>query len=112
MLRALQRIVEAAHTHPAVAADVGLLPDDLETMAGLARELEAVPGAQAGGTDEASALIGAQGGLRAFFDLVAAKATLALAGDPDERARLLSSVPRAEERRHRATPAGKATASG
>jgi hypothetical protein len=112
VLRALQRILAAAQTHPAVAADAGLLPDDLETMTGLAKELEALPGAQAGGTDEASALIAAQGGLRVFFDLVAAKATLALAGDPDERARLLASVPRAEERRHRATPAGKATASG
>ena len=40
------------------------------------------------------------GALRAYFDLVAAKATLALAGDPEERARLLSLVPRADERRH------------
>lgn len=111
VLRALQRLVAAARTHPAVAADAGILPDDLETMAGLAAELEALPGARGGGVDEASALIAAQGGLRVFFDLVAAKATLALAGDPDERARLLSLVPRADERRHRAVPAGEATAS-
>ncbi|GAC1607366.1 MAG: hypothetical protein NVS4B10_22420 [Myxococcales bacterium] len=112
VLRALQRLVAAASTHAAVAADAGLLPDDLETMSGLAAELEALPGGSAGGTDEASALLVAQGGLRVFFDLVAAKATLALSGDPDERARLLSTVPRADERRHRATSAGAATASG
>jgi hypothetical protein len=51
-------------------------------------------------TDEAAALLAAQSALRAYFDLLAAKATLALAADPEERIRLLSSLPRAEERRH------------
>ena len=51
-------------------------------------------------SDEQAQLQTAQGALRAFFDLFAAKASLALAGDPDERARPLSLVPRAEDRRH------------
>lgn len=110
VLRALTRIVEAARTHAQVAADIGLLPEDLQTMTDLAQELAALPGAT-GGTDEASDLFAAQAALCVFFDLVAAKATLALAGDPDERARLLSLLPRADERRHRQRFAEDARAS-
>ena len=51
--------------------------------------------------DEHAKLLEAQGALRAFFDLLAAKASLALAGDPGERARLLALIPRADDRRHR-----------
>ena len=110
VLRALERIVAAAGAHAQVAADIGLLPEDLQTMTGLSVELAALPGAK-GGTDEASELFSAQAALRAFFDLVAAKATLALAGDPDERTRLLALLPRADERRHRQRSAEDARAS-
>ena len=51
-------------------------------------------------SDEQAQLLEAQRALHVFFDLFAAKASLALAADPDERARLLSLLPRAEERRH------------
>ena len=71
-----------------------------QTMQDLARELGTVAGAPTTVSDEQAKLQEAQGALRAFFDLFAAKASLALAADPDERARLLALLPRAEERRH------------
>src|SRR5882672_1844326 len=98
--RALTRILAALETHREVRADIGLLPEDVQTMQDLARDLGAIAGAPATVSDEQAQLLEAQGALRAFFDLFAAKASLALAGDPDERARLLSLLPRAEERRH------------
>jgi hypothetical protein len=69
-------------------------------MQDLARELEKVPGAGAPISDEQAQLHSAQAALRAFFDLFAAKVSLALAGDPDERGRMLALVPRADDRRH------------
>jgi hypothetical protein len=98
--RALTRILAALETHREVRADIGLLPEDVQTMQDLARELETIAGAPATVSDEQAQLREAQGALRVFFDLFAAKTSLALAGDPDERARLLSLLPRAEERRH------------
>jgi len=98
--RALTRILAALETHREVRADIGLLAEDVQTMQDLARDLGAIAGAPSTVSDEQAQLIEAQGALRAFFDLFAAKASLALAGDPDERARLLSLLPRAEERRH------------
>jgi hypothetical protein len=100
VLRALRLILEAAKAHPEVASDAGLIPEDLQTMRDLAADVEKLPGAGAPLTDEAQALVEAQGALRAYFDLLAAKATLAFAGDPEERARLLSLLPRADDRRH------------
>ena len=100
VLRALRLILEAAKLYPEVASDAGLIPEDLQTMRDLAGDVEKLPGAGAPLTDEAQALVEAQGALRAYFDLLAAKATLAFAGDPEERARLLSLLPRADERRH------------
>jgi len=98
--RALTRIIAALETHREVRADIGLLPEDVQTMQDLARELGEIAGAPSTVSDEQAQLREAQGALRAFFDLFAAKASLALAADPDERARLLSLLPRAEERRH------------
>jgi len=100
VLRALRLILDAAKAHPEVASDAGFIPDDLQTMRDLAADVEKLPGAGAPLTDEAQALVAAQGALRAYFDLLAAKATLAFAADPEERARLLSLLPRADERRH------------
>lgn len=108
VVRALQRILAAARTHPATAADIGLVADDLQTMKGLADDLAApAAGPRA---DEHRQLIEAQGALRAWFDLVAAKASLAFAGDPEERGRLLALIPRADERRHLRRPAGASSA--
>ncbi|HTO95536.1 MAG TPA: hypothetical protein VMK66_00720 [Myxococcales bacterium] len=98
--RALTRILAALETHREVRADIGLLPEDVQAMQDLVRELGALAGAPATVADEQAKLQEAQGALRAFFDLFAAKASLALAADPDERSRLLSLLPRAEERRH------------
>lgn len=98
--RALTRILEALEIHREVRADIGLLPEDVQTIQDLVRDLGALNGAEATLSDEQAKLQEAQGALRAFFDLFAAKASLALAADPDERARLLSLLPRAEERRH------------
>lgn len=108
VVRALERILAAAKAHPATAEDIGLVADDLQTMKGLADDL----GAPAAGprTDEHRQLREAQGALRAWFDLVAAKASLAFAGDPDERGRLLALIPRADERRHLRRPAGESSA--
>jgi hypothetical protein len=100
VLRALRLILDAAKAHPEVAADAGLIPEDLQTMRDLASDVEKLPGAGAPLTDEAQALMEAQGALRVYFDLLAAKATLAFAGDPEERARLLTLLPRADDRRH------------
>ncbi len=98
--RALSRILEALEVHREVRADIGLLPEDVQAIQDLVRDLGAIAGAPATLSDEQAKLQEAQGALRAFFDLFAAKSSLALAGDPDERARLLSLLPRAEERRH------------
>ena len=100
VLRALRRIAAAAKSHPDAAADAGLLADDLTTLKGLADELASVPGAEAG-DDASERLHRAHAALRAYFDLVAAKATLGLAGDPAERTRVLALMPRGHERRRR-----------
>ena len=100
VLRALRRIAAAAKAHPEVAADAGLLAEDLATLKGLADDLAGVPGAEAG-DDASERLHRAHAALRAFFDLVAAKATLGLSGDPAELTRLLALIPRGHERRRR-----------
>jgi hypothetical protein len=98
VLRALQKILQGVESHREVAADIGLLPEDVQTMQDLAADLAKLPRASI--EDEQAKLLESQGALRAFFDLVAAKTSLALAADPDERARLLALIPRAEDRRH------------
>ncbi len=98
VLRALRRILEAAEQHPEVVADLGLLEEDKTALRELEKELARAPGAEKSG--ESEELHEAHAGLRALFDLVAAKLSLALSGDPEERARLLSIIPRAVERRH------------
>jgi hypothetical protein len=100
VLRALQRILAAAKEHPKVAEDIGLVAGDLQTMKDLAEELAKQPGADGTRGDEHRRLVEAQAALRAWFDLVAAKGSLAFAGDPDERARLFALIPRADDRRH------------
>lgn len=97
VLGALRQILAALSAHGEIKADLGVLPEDLETLQALARDLAKM----AGGTlaDEQAQLLQAQGALRAFFDLFAAKVSLALLGDPDERSRLLALVPRADDRR-------------
>jgi hypothetical protein len=100
VVRALQRILEGLEAHRELRADIGVLGEDIQIIQDLARDLGNLPGTGAPVSDEQSQLAEAQGALRAFFDLVAAKASLALAGDPDERARLLSLIPRADDRRH------------
>jgi hypothetical protein len=97
---ALARILAALEQHPEIRADLGVLPEDEQTMQDLAGELAKLPEGRPQNVDEQARLLEAQGGLRAFFDLFAAKASLALVADPDERARLLALIPRAEERRH------------
>ena len=98
VLGALRQILAGLESHEEIKADLGVLPEDIQTLQDLARDL----GKMAGGTlaDEQAQLLQAQGALRAFFDLFAAKVSLALAGDPDERSRLLSLVPRSDDRRH------------
>jgi hypothetical protein len=98
--RALTRILEGLERHPDVRADLGVLPEDVQTMQDLANDLARLPEGRAQNVDEQAQLLEAQGGLRAFFDLFAAKASLALVADPDERARLLALIPRSEDRRH------------
>jgi hypothetical protein len=100
VVRALTRILAALEMHREVRADIGLLPEDVQTMQDLVRELGTLADAPPTVADDQAKLQEAQGALRAFFDLFAAKASLALAADPDERARLLALLPRAEERRH------------
>jgi hypothetical protein len=98
--RALTRILDALEAHPELRADLGVQPEDVQTIQDLLRDLTNVPGAGAPVSDEQGRLYEAQGALRAFFDLFAAKTSVALAGDPDERARLLALLPRADDRRH------------
>lgn len=98
--RALTRILAALDTHPELRDDLGVQAEDLQAIQDLLRDLAKVPGAGAPISDDQARLYEAQGALRAFFDLFAAKASLALAGDPDERARLLALLPRADDRRH------------
>lgn len=107
VLQALRQILEGLESHAEVKADLGVLPEDIQTIQDLARDLAKV----AGGTlsDEQAQLLEAQGALRAFFDLFAAKVSLALAGDLDERSRLLSLVPRADDRRHLGSRAERAS---
>jgi hypothetical protein len=100
VLRALQQILQALEAHKELRADLGVLPEDIQTMQDLAGDLGRLPGTGGTLSDDQAQLLQAQGALRAFFDLFAAKASLALAGDPDERARMLSLIPRAEDRRH------------
>ncbi len=109
VLRALRKVVAAAEQFPAAAADAGLVAEDLRAMKELGDELEELAGS-AKESDEAAALHTAHGALRAYFDLVAAKATLAFAGDPDERMRLHRLIPRADERRHLRLSANQAPA--
>jgi len=110
VLRALRSILDGAKSCPEIASDAGLINEDLQTMRDLAAEVERLPGAGAPLNDEVHALIEAQAALRAYFDLVAAKATLALAADPEERARLFAMLPRAEDRRHARRSAEQAPA--
>jgi hypothetical protein len=100
VLRALQQLLQALEAHKELRADLGVLPEDLKTMQELARDLAKLSGTKGTISDEQEDLLAAQGALRAFFDLFAAKMSLALAGDPDERARVLSLIPRADDRRH------------
>jgi hypothetical protein len=93
-----------------VAGDAGIVADDLRAMGELAEELESVAAQTQNGHDAATALHQAHAALRAYFDLVSAKATLALAADPEERARLLSIIPRGPERRHARRAADQAPA--
>src|SRR5262249_36438373 len=72
--RALTRILAALEMHREVRADIGLLPEDLQTMQDLARELSAIAGEPSTVSDEQAQLFEAQGALRVFFDLFAAKA--------------------------------------
>jgi hypothetical protein len=98
--RALTRILAALEAHWEVRDDIGLLPEDVQTMQDLARDLGAIAGSPATVSDEQAQLLEAQGALRAFFDLFAAKASRARAPETAERARVLSLLPRVEERRH------------
>lgn len=98
--RALKQILDGFASNKELREDAGVLPEDLQVLQDLARDLGKVPAAGAPLSDEQAALVTAQGALRAFFDLFAAKASLALAGDPDERARMLALIPRSDERRH------------
>jgi hypothetical protein len=103
-------IIDGAKSVPEVASDAGLIGEDLQTIRDLAADVAKLPGAGAPLTDEAHGLTQAQSALRAYFDLVAAKATLALAADPEERARLFAALPRAEDRRHARRSAEQAPA--
>lgn len=100
VVRALQQILAALAANPELRGDLGVLPEDVQTMEDLAAELRSLPGTGGTLSDEQAQLLQSQGALRAFFDLFAAKASLALAADPGERARLLALIPRADERRH------------
>ena len=110
VLRALQSIIDGAKACPEVASDAGLIGEDLQTMRDLAAEVQKLPGAGAPLNDEVRSLTEAQAALRAYFDLVAAKATMALTADPEERARLFSLLPRSEDRRHARRSAEQAPA--
>jgi hypothetical protein len=99
VLRALRQILEGLERHTELRADLGVLPEDIQTMQDLARDLAGLPGTGATLSDEQAQVLDTQRALRAFFDLFAAKASLALAGDPVERAKLLALIPRSDERR-------------
>ena len=99
VLRALRRILSGASEHPTIASDAGLVVEDLRAISEMAEEL-AVHAGLAGAHDDHAALHEAQGAIRAYFDLVAAKGTLAFAADREELNRLLSLLPRGVERRH------------
>lgn len=103
VLRALRQILEALEAHKQLRADIGVLPEDIQTLQDLARDLAELPATSI--SDEQAQVLSTQGALRAFFDLFAAKTSLALAGDPDERGRLLSLIPRSDERRQQRRPA-------
>jgi len=96
---AAELLADAASTAQAVRTAVLRVTRDAEGRR-VARELGEIAGAPPTVAAEQAQLLEAQRALNVFFDLFAAKASLALAGDPDERARLLSLLPRAEERRH------------
>ena len=98
--RALQRILDGLEAHKELKQDLGVLPEDIQVIQDLARDLGKLPGTGTPMSDEQASLLQAQGALRAFFDLFAAKASIAMAADPDERARLLALIPRADDRRH------------
>jgi hypothetical protein len=100
VLRALRQILEGLEAHQELRADIGVLPEDIQTMQDLAHDLSELPGDGATLSDEQAQVLATQAALRAFFDLFAAKASLALAGDPEERGRLLALIPRSEDRRH------------
>jgi len=111
VLRALQRILAAVEEFPSVAADAGIVGEDLRTMEDLAGELEQIPPAN-GQSDEAESLHEKHGALRAYFDLLSAKGSLAFAADPEERLRLLALIPRSEDRRHLRRAASAESAAG
>ena len=99
VLRALRRILSGASEHPTIASDAGLVVEDLRAISEMAEEL-AVHAGLAGAHDDHAALHEAHSALRVYFDLVAAKGTLAFAADRDELNRLLARLPRGVERRH------------
>jgi hypothetical protein len=98
--RALERILDGLEAHQELRADLGVQPEDVQVIRDLLSDLRKVPGSGTPLSDEQERLYKAQSALRVFFDLFAAKTSLALAGDPDERARLLALLPRADDRRH------------
>jgi hypothetical protein len=98
--RALERILDGLEAHRELRADLGVQAEDVQVIRDLLNDLRKVPGAGEPLSDEQERLYKAQGALRVFFDLFAAKTSLALAADPEERARLLSLLPRADDRRH------------
>jgi len=98
--RALQRILDGLETHRELRADLGVQSEDVQVIRDLLKDLGKVPGAGTPISDEQERLYKAQAALRVFFDLFAAKTSLAMAGDPQERARLLALLPRADDRRH------------
>ncbi len=100
VLRALRQILAGLEAHQELRADLGVLPEDIQALQDLERDLAGVPGTGATLSDEQVKVLETQRALRAFFDLFAAKASLALAGDPEERGRLLALIPRSDERRH------------
>jgi hypothetical protein len=99
VLRALKQILTGLESNEHVRSDLGVLPEDMQNIEDLARDVSALPAARTV-SDEQVQLFTAQAALRAFFDLFAAKTSLAMAADPDERSRMLALVPRAEDRRH------------
>jgi hypothetical protein len=98
--RALERILEGLDMHEELRADLGVQAEDIQVIRDLLSDLKKVPGAGTPLSDEQERLYKAQAALRVFFDLFAAKTSLALAADPEERARLLALLPRADDRRH------------